>query len=144
MDTNETDRGSVLHQTHQALFKNLEELDETAARSGTDRSEDLRKKLAATQTLLAEHFGLEEQNGYMDALEVREPRLDRALRELVHEHRQLTTSLDALIEEAGGSTTLNEALLDRVQAWIAGVRRHEHRENELVQDAFNLDLGSGD
>jgi hypothetical protein len=41
----------------------------------------------------------------------------------------------------GGS---GPALRQEVRAWIERVRQHEARENDLVQEAFNRDIGTED
>jgi hypothetical protein len=93
---------------------------------------------------LTEHFRFEEQNGYMDVVREREPRLERTIQQLAEEHGQLTRSLDALIKEAGKATSLGDALREAILSWIECVRQHEARENDLVQDAFDLDIGVED
>jgi hypothetical protein len=93
---------------------------------------------------LTEHFGYEEQKGYMDVVRKREPRLERAIQQLAEEHGQLRQSLDGLIGQAGTATGLNDNLRELIREWIERVRRHEIRENDLVQDAFNLDIGAED
>lgn len=101
-------------------------------------------RLGAARTHITEHFRFEEQNGYMDRVRKHEPRLERAIQQLGDEHRQLAQSLDALIEQARVATSLDEAFREKVRAWVEGVRQHEVRENDLVQDAFNLDIGAED
>ena len=86
----------------------------------------------------------EEQNGYMDAMRKREPRLERTIEQLAAEHGQLKQSLDALVREAGAATSLSGTLQNEIREWVERVRQHEIRENDLVQDAFNLDIGAED
>ena len=81
---------------------------------------------------------------YMDAVIKREPRLERTIEQLAQEHRELLESLTAIIGEGRTSTKLNEAFRNKVHAWVERVRQHETHENEVVQDAFNLDLGAED
>jgi hypothetical protein len=104
----------------------------------------LRARLDATHRHIMEHFRFEEQNGYMDTVRKREPRLERSIEHLAEEHWQLAQSLNALIEQARSATSCDQAFRDQVRTWVEQVRQHEVRENELVQDAFNLDIGAED
>ncbi len=122
----------------------MQKLEQTVApRSGTSLAE-LAAHLAATQAHLTEHFRYEEQNGYLDTVRKREPRLERSIQQLGEEHRQLRQSLQALRAKIESASSLDEALRTRVRAWVQGVRDHEAKENELVEAAFNLDISAED
>jgi hypothetical protein len=49
-----------------------------------------------------------------------------------------------LIEQAKAATSLDDSFREEVRGWVERVRQHAARENELVQDAFNLDIGAED
>jgi hypothetical protein len=51
------------------------------------------------------------------------------------------TTENAVAEALGRA---HVALLADLWGWVDCVRRHEARENQLVQDAFNLDIGAED
>ncbi len=144
MGTTENSVAEALGRAHTALLADLRELAQAARPSSGEGLADLRARLVATQTHVTEHFRFEEQNGYMDAVREREPRLERAVRQLAEEHRQLAQSLEVLIGQAGAATSLGDSLREEVQEWVERARRHELRENDLVQDAFNLDIGAED
>jgi hypothetical protein len=80
----------------------------------------------------------------MDVVRNREPRLEHAIGQLVEEHYQLAQSLEALLGTAGKAVELDDTLREGVRAWVERVRQHEAREDKLVQDAFNTDLGAED
>lgn len=143
METRETGTVEELRLAHVALREDLRQLEEEA-RPGSGGLAKLRSRLDATRTVLVEHFRLEEQNGFMDAVRSREPRLDRAVQQLAQEHHQLAQALDALIERAELAAHLEERLREGIQSWVEHVRHHEARENELFQDAFSQDLGPED
>jgi hypothetical protein len=134
----------ALGQAHVALLADLRELEQAARPFSGEGLEDLRARLGAAQAHLTEHFRFEEENGYMDAVRKREPRLERAIQQLAEEHEQLGQSLDALIRETGAATSLGDSLRDKVRHWIECVRQHETRETDLVQGAFNLDIAAED
>jgi hypothetical protein len=104
----------------------------------------LRTRLGATRAHIAVHFRFEEVDGYMATVRKREPRLERAIDELANEHGQLLSSLDALLEETATAPSLDEAVRAKVSKWINHVRQHEACENHLIQDAFNLEIGTED
>jgi hypothetical protein len=39
---------------------------------------------------------------------------------------------------------MEEAIRDQLRSWVESVRKHEARENSLVQCAFNVDVGAED
>jgi hemerythrin-like domain-containing protein len=97
-----------------------------------------------TQDYITDYATEEEQNGYMNAVREREPRLERTIYQLAKEHVQLRQSLEALIGESRAAPSLSDTLREEIREWIERVRRHENRENDLIQGAFNLDLGAED
>jgi len=130
-----------LTQAHDELLDDLRKLQESAA-SGANA--ELRDRLVAAQTDIAEHFAFEEQNGYLDAVREREPWTDRTIQQLAEEHGELKRTLDALVRKAQGTPSLSEAFREEVRAWVRHVRQHETRENALIQDAFNSDIAAED
>jgi hypothetical protein len=134
----------ALSRAHAALLEDLRKLEEAAGSGSSEGLADFRARLGEAQTHITEHFRFEEQNGYMEAVKKREPRLERTIRQLADEHGQLREALDALIEEAKAATSLGDPLREEVRNWIKRVRHHEIRENDLVQDAFDLDISAED
>jgi hemerythrin-like domain-containing protein len=122
-------------------LRRLEGADRPASGAGPS---ELESRLAATQAHITEHFRFEEEGGYMDALRKDQPHLERAILQLAAEHRELAQAVAALLEQARAVRDLDGKVRDAVREWIARVRRHETRENQLVQDAFNRDIGSDD
>jgi len=133
-----------LSRAHKALLEDLRKLEEAASPTAGEGLAGLRGRLDATRTHIGEHFRFEEENGYLDVVSKREPRLDRAIQQLIEEHRQLAQSLDRILGEAKAAMGLEDALREEVQGWVKRVRQHEAREDNLIQDAFNLDIGAED
>ena len=134
----------ALRRAHAALLEDLRKLEEAARPDSGEGPAELRARLGATRAHVTEHFRFEEQNGYMDAVRKREPRLERKIEQLAEEHRELAQSLERLIEHAGAATSLDDPFREEVRGWVERVRQHEVRENDVVQDAFNLDIGAED
>jgi len=136
-----------LGRAHMGLLEEMQRLEKAAGPCGpTGAGEglaELRTHLDATRTHILEHFRFEEQNGYMDVVSKREPRLQRVIEELAQEHRQLAQTLDALTAQAR-AVSPDDRFREEVRAWVKAVRQHEVREDELILDAFNLDIGTKD
>jgi len=144
MKTTQNSVAEMLGRAHRALLEDLRKLEEATPLADGGRREELYDLLAETRVRVAEHFRLEEQNGYLDAVSKREPRLGRAIAELAPEHGRLLQAADGLVERARARGGADESFGDEVRKWVEAVRRHEGRENDLVQDAFNLDIGAED
>jgi hemerythrin-like domain-containing protein len=140
----ETIVAEALSQAHATLLAELRDLEKAVRPSAGEGLPELRARLSAIRTHIIEHFRIEEKNGYMDTVRKREPRLERTIQQLAEEHCQLAQSLDALIDEARASTSLDASFREQVRGWVERVRQHEMRENDLIQDAFNLDIGAED
>jgi hemerythrin len=134
----------ALSRAHQALLKDLGKLEESVDSASEQDLQALQVRLGATRAHILDHFRFEEQNGYMDKVRNREPRLERTIDQLASEHRHLAQSLAVLIEKAKEAKYVDQALRTEVRDWIAAVQQHESREDELVQGAFNLDIGAED
>jgi hypothetical protein len=130
----------ALGHAHAALLHDLHELEEAARPGASTGRAELGNRLGAVYWQMIEHFRFEEENGYMDAVRKREPRLERAVQQLAEEHRQLKQDIEALLSQVPGQGGFGE----QVRTWIGQVRAHEIRENRLVQEAFDLDLGAED
>jgi hemerythrin-like domain-containing protein len=144
METKETAIAEALVQAHASLLKDVQQLEETIRGGSADGLESVRAGLDATEAHIAEHFRFEEQNGYMNVVRQREPRLEHAIQRLAEEHRELAQSLAALREEARTARSLSDSFLDEVRHWLERVRQHEWHENDLIQDALVADLSAED
>lgn len=144
MKTTETSGADELRQAHAALLQDLRSLDEAVRPTTGEGLAQLLERLGATRTHISAHFRFEEQNGYMDVVRKREPRLERAIQHLIVEHQQITQTLDALVEQAMAMASPTATFREKARGWIERVRRHEAHENDLIQDAFNLVIGGED
>jgi len=129
---------------HKALLENLRMLETAAGQSSIQNAAELKARLDQIQKHISDHFQLEEQDGYMDAVLKRDPHRERTVAELLQEHRDMGQTLEALVEEAGAAKALDKSFGDRVRTWIHRVRDHESRENLLVQEVFNMDIAAED
>jgi hypothetical protein len=133
-----------VQQAHLLLMENLRQLEEIV-RAGTETNmQALRSLLSTTYSHVCEHFRLEEKEGFTDETLRRQPRLLRIAEELFEEHRDMRQKLDSLHGEANMASRLNFELRNMILAWIKQIRRHEIRENDLIQDAMDSDIGTQD
>jgi len=114
-----------------------------ACRSNIDRLSQLRDQLAL-------HFSLEEAYGYFeDPIDVA-PQLSRDAERLRAEHKQLYSDLCDLVDR--GERMFYDEQHAALALWIGPefldfdqrLRSHEERENELILEAYDGDIGVGD
>lgn len=144
MLTTEISAAEARCRAHVMLMEELRNLDETANAGMVQSLPALRIRLRTVEEQILEHFRFEEENGYMKGVRRGAPHLERAVQQLGEEHCQLAEMLRELLEKARKAMSLDNGLLDGVRTWVKRVRQHEIRENELIQDAFSLDIGVGD
>jgi hypothetical protein len=132
---------------HASLLRQLAWLVEWPGPGKADRAGPLLERLREVRAILQRHFLFEEQGGYMSHVLADAPHLDRAARELLAEHGRLGDGLDSLITSAAGvppESPVAPDLRERVRQWVLLVRGHETRENRLIQQACNQDIGTED
>jgi hemerythrin-like domain-containing protein len=145
MTKSPTTLAEALSHAHTKLLDDLSKLEEAARAPAEEGAVELHAELGRIHQHVTAHFRFEEQDGYMEPMRKREPRLERKIQHLGAEHRRLTQSLEALLGEARTATNLTDpSFREKVRAWVEQVRDHETRENQVVQDAFNLDISAED
>jgi hypothetical protein len=133
-----------LSEARRSLFRDLTGLENLIHPGSKVALRELQNRLSRTYTHLCEHFRLEEKDGYMDNLADDQPRFHRVVEQLGDEHRALRRALDMIHADTIVASGVDEDLLQRTRDWVARVRQHETRENDLVQDATDLDVGTQD
>lgn len=94
-----------------------------------------------------QHMEYEEREGYLSGVMDRLPSLGETLEKLRREHAELLDDLAARLAEARAAAsdrTMAATVVPRVRKWLDRIRDHEIRENTLVQEAFNRDMGAVD
>ena len=119
------------------------ELDEL----GTPKYGEMGTRLKLLREILAEHFREEENGGYLAAALAVAPRFQREAEELCAQHPDFLASLDqfvaSLVEAESGMQSWQE-VRDQLEHFLSELRRHEARENAVVQSAFGDDIGTAD
>ena len=133
-----------IDEPHIQFHADLRKLEEAVRPSSRASQEEVREELRLARTHTSEHFRLEELSEWMDTMRKRGPNLERSVERLRQEHRELLEALDTLIEVVQTAGSLDETLREKIHKWIERVRRHETTEDDLIQDAYTLDLGAAD
>ncbi|MGE0607459.1 MAG: hypothetical protein AB7O62_10220 [Pirellulales bacterium] len=121
-----------------------------AVRLDDRESARLLDELAALRDHLGMLFALEESPGLSPDIEVVAPRLARPMKLLQEEHVSLFRELSQMIDysERAFSHHVLGDLLDRIERRFEGFQAHfqahEVRENRLILEAFNDEIGTGD
>ena len=135
---------------HFALRQQIRALEEVFAEPDGAAEEYARKTQALLEgfdSALRDHFAVEEEGGYFaDVLKVA-PRLSRRAARLEQNHREFSERLEALlalVQYAIDARDAWERVATGVERFLRALRAHEDDENELVREAFMVDLGRGD
>lgn len=99
---------------------------------------------------LTMHFSLEEAYGYFEDAIVVAPHLSRRADHLRSQHQELFADLCRMVEAAEQllyheqPTSLLEPLGGDYRRFVVRFREHESQECDLILEAFNDDIGTGD
>ncbi len=141
-----------IKEVNEDLWKLLEKVKLLCANPprAQDQGRQVVEMLAELRDQLAMHFALEEAYGYFDDPIRVAPQLSVAACALRDEHqvlyamvRDLADDVDELYR-AGDLPKSPSGVAERFQDYYEHLQLHENRENELILDAYDLDIGVGD
>ncbi|HUE72269.1 MAG TPA: hemerythrin domain-containing protein [Pirellulaceae bacterium] len=144
MATKNETTAEELVQAHVAFRDDLGKLEKSVRPASVASLDEVQAELGAVRMHASEHFRLEERSEWMTKIKKRGPKLERLVQHLREEHRELLEAIDTLLKVIQAAKRLDDGLREKVHQWIERVRRHESRENDLVQEAYTLDLGAAD
>lgn len=111
-----------------------------------ERRETL-EKMDQVLGYLAAQFELEEKDGYLEQVLETYPNWHPQLQHLQQEHhllhKQFGEIRDRVSQTAVDSSLTNE-LRRHLNDWITSFQLHQQREDNLVHEAFVLDVGEGE
>ena len=109
------------------------------------KCEELAERIAGIHEHLRLHFAAEERDGYLGPAVTKAPRYADEATALKAEHGALLQSLESLSDELkAGDTEHWDSACQHLEEFVKALEHHEHRENGIVQAAFNDDGGVGD
>ena len=136
---------NTIRQQHERLHSLLEAI-ENRFRHEQKPSRNLVSLLNALAVHLQMHFELEESDG-LSRLVHQKPRLSAAVERLLREHTDLQQEVNDLVTIAREDLAVNHDtanLAERFAKFHSKLVTHDHEENRLTQEAYNLDLGTKD
>lgn len=124
----------IIHEEHEQMKRLLKTVQETRD------LESLLPKLVELRTLLAEHFDHEEApDGLASAMQ--EPRFAPQATQLFDEHQLFLQMLDDLMVQARSCLDARLRVLRGVTELARQLHEHEAKENALMLDLADTDLG---
>ena len=114
------------------------------------RSETVDNVVKSVNTLidfLRQHFKREEDDGFFGEIAARAPRLSERAEDVSREHIELLAAIESFRDTALGGTATGawwERLNSEFHRLMKDLMHHERREQDLLQEAFNVDIGTAD
>jgi DNA repair ATPase RecN len=137
---------NTIRQQHQRLHSLLEAI-ENRFRHEQKASRNLVSLLNALAVHLQTHFELEESEGYLSNLVQLSPASTATVERLLREHRDLQEEVNGLVARTREDFAINRnttELAERFGKFHSKLSAHDHEENKLIQETYNLDLGTKD
>ena len=136
----------VMKDEHQELSSVLASVRAEVSAIGRDKK-DLEVLTARLRELVETHFAHEERGGFLKEAIDRAPHFVTQAAVLQEEHEELLEDIEKL-RILVHSGVESPAWWSRVEAdfrsFAARLLHHEHAENKIVQEAFTVDIGTGD
>lgn len=136
----------LLLEEHLELHRLLDEIRELVAAKESP-FDDLLPRLARIRALLVAHFEHEEAEGYFSDVIRVAPHYKPLVDSLCSEHPELHETLQTLIQDAEqlpGSTDCWAHVDRQFRTFFLQLSRHESKENRMVQQAYNRDIGTSE
>ena len=135
---------ALLRSTREAVRQTLET---PAARPKPVGCQRIAAALTNLRNHLQEHFQQEEEGGYLEESLARLPRLAAEATRVLAEHPGLLDEADRLIERTSRGDISGSGwatFCQDVDRFATRLLDHERRENSVVQQGYNEDLGLAD
>ena len=108
---------------------------------------DVSRRMESLSAHIETHFNQEELAGFFDRIVDRAPRLSEQIDDLRAEHQSMLGEVRSLHEVAlggDGSPGWWQRLEDKFHEFSKELMHHEHKENQLLQQAYDEDIGAAD
>ncbi len=131
---------------HQELKTLLERIEQVLA-TRSQSIEETCHLLAQLGDRLVKHFALEEQEGYFEEAVQHAPQFVAKANRLLAQHPKMCSQAQSLVAEANDRSAQSDWWETTHRLFLAfrdELLRHERAEDRLLQEAYNLDIGSHD
>ena len=132
------------------MLKALSALESALAAGATSRQTAWNRRVMAVLAVLAETMEaqtreLDSGEGLLAEILNQAPRFERAVHQLRDHYADLVRQIESLRKEFtdAGETDVGE-IRHRLAWLITAIRHFQARESDLLQDAFQIDIGGGD
>jgi len=112
-----------------------------------EQVEEVSRRMESLSARIETHFNQEELTGFFDRIVDRAPRLSEQIDDLRAEHQSMLSDVRALHEisvDGDGSPAWWQRLEDKFHQFSKELMQHEHKENQLLQQAYDEDIGAAD
>ncbi len=137
----------ALHE-HRAIQKLLQSVVQFIAAQSKDTPEAIQtlvRDLKNLRAYMESHFEREEAAGLFEDILERLPMVDTVVKDLKREHRDFLEKVNGLIYRLEPPEVRElEAIRTDLNTFVSAFLEHEEMENDLLQRAYNLDLGCPD
>jgi iron-sulfur cluster repair protein YtfE (RIC family) len=135
-----------IRKEHERLRELLGQISrELASHRGTPAR--VTRQLRTLRDELDTHFAEEEDHGFFEQITEQAPRFSGQTQKLSDQHVDMLSKLAVLIDDSehgDGSDAWWDGLVAEFHALSRELMQHEHEENELLQKAYSVDIGTKD
>lgn len=134
---------------HQALMRKIEEIRtfwrEVCEQGVGPLCSEMADRVGEIRQLLVDHFASEEDGGYLGKVLELAPHFSEQAEELCAQHAAFLRALQDLETRLRKPEFADwDSASSEFETLIHDLEDHEHQENNIVQSAFNQDVGAGD
>lgn len=145
-NTDDVQFAELMQSEHEHLRRSIQEASDVL-KSPHRQRKHLNDLLAMLSEQVESHFRHEEHGGYLTDALARAPHLRSRAEVLQEEHLTLQEQIDKLhllVHSGVESPSWWTRVESDFHVFAARLHDHEHAETQLVQEAFNQDIGTGD
>lgn len=146
--TSSKDMADVIVAEHEAIEDAVKRIRRSLGKTLGQKELKTVKKLVSTfKDRLTRHFKLEEDYGLIHDLVFDAPRIECSVRCFCREHRRMSKEIRRLCDRFRNMKLSDAASRKKCKkdfdAFVSKLKDHESRENELILEVHNIDLGAG-
>lgn len=143
MTTSEQQIFDEIRREHEHLRQLLGEVHQTL-NGRCSSAGKLAEMMLSLQRHVQEHFDEEEEGGFFHEVVTQAPRMTDRAENLKSEHVDLAGTVTELVTMANDAEELSRTLDAKFHEFSKALMHHESKENDLLLDAYELDIGPSD